>query len=673
MAATSATPAILVEFRQPEEDSVILENTFSDHTGKHDYFPHLIVTDLSLNPKGVVKYIYAIYNQRIREGIGYAPAQNFPGYEEYAVNGNVIYFPSSQPDIFIGIINRRENFIPDLYQEVREAGQVEILDEATADSIIVRLISFLSTMKIGSYNGQGIMWYPENYQGSIDEAEQRPNEEYEEYTRRRICNHIKSRPLPMARFPSIPEEHIQYLNEMMSSLANHRDITNVVSKSYFATVFRHRSDMNVFALRSLMTDEFRCIKNNEVVDNNSIFIFTDEQLDTYGTTIPTKEARNILRMYVGDYLDQLDLSRSYITGSAMTAAIIQTRRHNELKVDEMIAIHYPVILTSMSTSDLSRFHDGENINLWNPRAISTKEGVLSKGAESISFTIRPGSDVDIAIDNSVTDEEYDQIANRHYEIIRQYHPYVKMQKIMKPRGDWNYVIYTDDPQFLPIFRTVEMYRTTFRNICSHHVGAVRGCYTSRWTESPQFYLTASAIYTSHAHATPNYHYFAGKKSTPQDVIVKNLQRGIDVLDQVLGEIIADYMRTKNIELSYLPFYLGKNVPYSIFAAGIEYSYAIETLRRRQLKRQKEIERNNALHRQKEVDLTRSREYRAIADMRRQGIIVNTIDEVREIAELRQQGINISSIEEARYYREIIRQGYQPPSEEDEPTFASIIG
>jgi len=83
--------------------------------------------------------------------------------------------------------------------------------------------------------------------------------------------------------------------------------------------------------------------------------------------------------------------------------------------------------------------------------------------------------------------------------------------------------------------------------------------------------------TSRSACTPNYHYFAGRKSNPQDIIIKNQQRGIGILGNILNDIICDYRRHKHIELSYLPFYKGRNVPYSIFSAPLEYQFIQEEL------------------------------------------------------------------------------------------------
>jgi len=138
----------------------------------------------------------------------------------------------------------------------------------------------------------------------------------------------------------------------------------------------------------------------------------------------------------------------------------------------VIDILYPKVLTQLDSRHIERVRN-DNINLWNINAISISEGTMTKGTELITFTIKSGSDFDISIDNTVSDEEYRQIVQKHFEVISRYYPYVKIREYTKPKGDWNYVIYTDDPVYFPVFRTVEIYRSSFRNICSHHVGAVR--------------------------------------------------------------------------------------------------------------------------------------------------------------------------------------------------------
>lgn len=622
-----------------------VDGMFSQHFGRYDHYADLLVTDLEGSVAGVVKHVYAQFNRQTRTQIAEGSVSRFPGYEQSAIDGMVIYLQCEFPHRFLSLISRRENCILDLHRELQEIQQLDLLDQESAASLCSRLIAFLTTMVLGAYSGNGISWSPANYEGDGGATtKRRPDEEYENYIRRRICAHIQGRSLPMAQFMTIPAEQFIYLNDLMTALNPFRSLDKFVAKSHYAPVFRMRSEIPQSAFRTLMAEEFRCVKMNEVVHGNSIFVFSNEQLDAYGQTVLSSVAKDNLRMYVGDYFDELDLSRSFITGSAITAAIIRTQDEDR---DQAISKLYSPILTSMSSEAMARFHAGENINLWNIQMISTTEGILTKGPESISFTVRPGSDVDIAIDDTVSDAEYRAIALNHYETIRRYYYYAKMREIPKANGGWNYCIYTDDPHLIPVFRTVELYRTSFRNICTHHVGAVRGCYTSRWSGdgevlSPpeaKFYLTASAVYTSMSGKTPNYHYFAGRKSNPQDVIVKNTLRGIGVADAALNSIMENYIQEKQITFSPFPFYLGRNVPCSIFAAAVEYPHVRQYLDREREKKERERIKELRVQALRTEQNKREDQARQIREKQR-------LDEIQRVAQ-RQREVDLRAQQQAR--------------------------
>ena len=582
-------------------DGDILEDTFEDHSGTFDRFTHVIVC----NPEGVffraIPYIYARNITRVRECLTTISVEMYPELREYAIRDELLQMCSINPPLLCSLVDKQDEVIPAIYQELRELEQLEMLDEASAESLARRLKAFFKTIKVGNYQGDGIFWLPENYQGDADEDIQRErNEDYDSYMRRSICRHIKLRRLPMAHLIPVPEERKVMLGTIIDSLSNYRtNVAYYAQFTHYAPIFRDRSDMRLHCLKTLMAEEFRCVKNEEMVNGNSLFIFNDAMLDVRtDCTIDTKTARDHLRYYVGDYFDELDLSRSFITGSAITASIIKTIHqysHNYESREMMIDILFPKLITEFSSEDLDELKR-ENINLWDINALNEEEGIMTKGDKVIRFSIKSGADIDLAIDNTVSDEEYMEIVERHFNVIHRYFPYVKIRQYTKPKGDWNYVIYTDDPAYIPVFRTVEIYRSSFRNICSHHVGAVRGCFTARWSNTPQFYLTASAVMTSWTHCTPNYHYFAGRKSNPQDIIIKNMQRGINVSDEVLNRIITLYLDEKNITLSHLPFYEGRNVPFSIFAAPLEYPSIQVIWQRYQEAERRQRERDEARNR-----------------------------------------------------------------------------
>lgn len=60
-----------------------------------------------------------------------------------------------------------------------------------------------------------------------------------------------------------------------------------------------------------------------------------------------------------------------------------------------------------------------------------------------------------------------------------------------------------------------------------------------------------------------------------------MQRGIYILDEALSNIINNYIHDKGVVTSHIPFYEGRNVPYSIFAAPLEYPFVQAKLQREQ--------------------------------------------------------------------------------------------
>jgi hypothetical protein len=56
-------------------------------------------------------------------------------------------------------------------------------------------------------------------------------------------------------------------------------------------------------------------------------------------------------------------------------------------------------------------------------------------------------------------------------------------------------------------------------------GAYTALFAAEGSEAPQFVVTARLALSMARLATPNYYYFASRKTTPQDVVVKYLRRG----------------------------------------------------------------------------------------------------------------------------------------------------
>lgn len=564
-------------------DSERFETTFEEHGDEYDRFSYVVVFNLDGEYVDVVPYLYArsiVYNL-----LTVIPVDRYPSLTQWSVHGELLQLCSHAPKTIIRLVNQRVNILNDLHQELNDLQTVGIMEQS---QLSFKFQSYLKLINVGSHTGEGVFWLPENYMEDESDMVREYEEGYEEYMRRRICGHIRARPLPMAHLIPISHSDAVKATELVDKLGKLSKVEN----THLVTLFKDRH-LSHNGLKTLMLEEFRCVKNELPIDGNSSFVFNREHLSNGYYTVPYDDACQNLRYYVGNYFDDLDLSQTFITGSAISASIIRSSLDGTWSDrDNLISLFYPPIITVLSKDDLAALQE-DNIALWNMRLIDKDRGIITKNEVTYHFEVKSGADVDMAIDITVSDEEYYNIVKGHYETIKRYYPYVKIRQHLNARGNCNYIIYTDDPQFIPIFRTVEIYRSSFRNICSHHVGAVRGCYTARWSEEPQFYLTASAVYTSHKTSTPNYHYFAGRKSNPQDIIIKNMQRGIGVSDCILKSIVDEYMNAKHINISKFPFYKGKNVKYSIFSAPLEYPKIREILQREREIREQEARREEA--------------------------------------------------------------------------------
>lgn len=510
-------------------------------------------------------------------------------------NEDILIITCNNVGSLLKLYEKRMNTINELYEEIlmfESLNNKEIMDPISYKKIykdfnnyvLDKLRTYMNTLQITNDKGEPIMWLPENYMGS-DITEPEDKSVYEEYIRQKICEYIKGTKLPMVNIIQLDDAYkVEYiinflgLNEPKSENEIYdyhpEDTLRFMYNTHYAYIFRSNIKYRRNVYSTLMADEFRCIKNNITITPNNSFILSQTHLSE-SRLINIDQCLKNINYYVGSYLKDLDLSKSFITGSTITASLFNNRlkeykdffSSNDELFKYWIDSMYPILLTSLEPHHID-FIRKDPIN-WNINVLSHELGQLEKNNINIPFKIKSGSDVDIAIDDTVSDLEYQSIVENHFNVIKKYYPFVKIISYPKPKGDFNYVIYTDDPKYITTFRQVELYRSSFNNICSHHVGSVRGCYTSRWSDKPQFYLTASAAFTLEKSASPNYHYFAGRKSNPQDVIIKNLQRGIAVSNLDIIHIIDEYMQKQNIIVSELPFLLGNNVNYSIFNLPFE--------------------------------------------------------------------------------------------------------
>ena len=371
-----------------------------------------------------------------------------------------------------------------------------------------------------------------------------------------------------------------------------RNLTNIISNGSFISILNDISLKDIEIVEKLFAVELGDICRDIEINDKSAFIFKNNN----------SSYENTLRYYVGDYLDELDLSKSFITGSAITASIFNRRTShfsngknvnlvnnmmdlknsdNDYNKKLVIDLLYPKINTIMSDDNKRTILDTNYLN-WKIKVILDENGKIDVnnmkgkaklGHKSIYFDIKSGADVDIGIDTE-DDIEYENIVYKHYNIIKKYYPYnengqsiIKIRQIAVKNG-WNYSIYTDNAKYIPIFRTVELYKSNLRNICTHHMSCVRGCYTSVYGER-QFLYTASCLYSMLTYKSPNVYYFLGIKSTPQGILNKYHQRGVELIDIFGSKLknLNDYMIEYNLKnnISIKPNILfSKNIPFSIF-------------------------------------------------------------------------------------------------------------
>lgn|SRR3990167_6153035 len=404
-----------------------------------------------------------------------------------------------------------------------------------------------------------------------------------EYYDKIIRRHVKSLPVPMLDLPPLTEELKQQTLEFSKiSMSDTMFITPLVQGLH---------KVNTAGLKILMGAEFRASKNRWPIRPEASFIHTFEDMPKFfpkSSASICDETSFLTRLtkFVGNFLPELDLSNSYITGSTIPACLRDDNNYISRKVKfenqdnrimrndiafRWMEVLYPVIYTEFKEEckfdfELPRVNPDEMvINI-----TSAETGVCIIKDKTYDFQIVPAVDVDLAVDSELSDEEYFATVQSHISCIRKHYPFVKVQETKMPKGSINYRVYTDDPDHITTFRQVEIYRTTFSSICCHHVGVVRGAFTSKWSSTPRLYLTSSAVYTYISSQTPNYNYFASRKNTAQDVILKYMQRGFSMDDQILDEIISEYTKAQKIKVDKFAFYKSRGLKFNLLAAATEW-------------------------------------------------------------------------------------------------------
>jgi hypothetical protein len=289
------------------------------------------------------------------------------------------------------------------------------------------------------------------------------------------------------------------------------------------------------------------------------------RLERPETLYPPLRARDHLEEYLGGYLSGLDLARpapSYITGSAAmssalrpaAAALFPTHRR-------FLASYYPATLTepcaphalhralaaarraanpseaeaafarALAEAGPGGSAETETANCvchcWPSPAQSRLSGHSRPPLGAVArfgFPCRRkgGADVDIAVDADGDFAAFDSTAAAHFAAIREVFPDARLEREEKSEGRhmWRVV-----GSSLPGFRTVEIYMAGWGHICTHHVAPVRLAYCQPEGKPPGFYLTVSCVLAALERATPDYYYFASRKTEPQSIVLKYARRG----------------------------------------------------------------------------------------------------------------------------------------------------
>jgi hypothetical protein len=140
----------------------------------------------------------------------------------------------------------------------------------------------------------------------------------------------------------------------------------------------------------------------------------------------------------------------------------------------------------------------------------------------LEFEIKEGADVDIGVEVDNT-EEFDIIAQKHFDTVRRYYNFAKIKKIDKAKG-YYYQIYASGIHALT-FRKIDIFMAKRTDVFTWHLYPVRAFY-SVFKGHRDLFVTASCLYSLNISNNKDYFaYFKSKKQTPQEVILKYLQRG----------------------------------------------------------------------------------------------------------------------------------------------------
>lgn len=283
-----------------------------------------------------------------------------------------------------------------------------------------------------------------------------------------------------------------------------------------------------------------------------------------------------LETFMGGYLGDLDLSRSIVTGSAAMSSVHRTVRSDMFGSHaDYLSSLYPATYTVMEPEVARRAQRLVSAHDWRAGAplpfvledaaaprLSHEDTAAPHDSKLRRFRVMvwyPGTadevrlpyeevagvDIDIAI--AAEGEDFDRIAAEHFAAIQRRFPSAVLERVDREKSHMYRVVSAVPPGLEKGFREVEMYPATWAEVCTHHVGMVRLGFTGAGAGVEgkplrQFYLTASCLLSAVKGHSPNYYYFASKKTPPQEVLLKYAVRGFPIsgLPAGIRAAVAEY-------------------------------------------------------------------------------------------------------------------------------------
>ena len=339
--------------------------------------------------------------------------------------------------------------------------------------------------------------------------------------------------------------HTSQRNKLIARLIEHHKFAFIVTQLVELNISYIITTSIVRALKKLIKFEYSIVASSDVklvpkmfysIRNNDTW-----KLDKINTL---DQSLNNMRKFVGDIFDKLDLSKSVITGSAITACCYNPNLYN---FDDRIAMLYPAYhSTPLSGSLTSEMLDGKLINYDYICILECKD-------QKTIFKFEPGSDVDIAVL-----EDFEIEAAKHIAVIKEVYGDVKIVEEDRKSGKIYHISDCKNQ-----FRPIQIYSASIANILSHHTSPVRGYCHGNGLER-DIKLSPSCFVSFHESVITDFHYFAGKK-LPIEVLFKQEQRGFQIMFTQDFNQYYHYGKSKLFDITNLSRYLDNR-------DGIHYIY-----------------------------------------------------------------------------------------------------